>query len=304
MDWDKLRIFHHVALAGSFTRAVEQLNLSQSAISRQIISLEDTLGVPLFYRHARGLVMSEQGELLFQTVCEVFAKLSLTEALINESQGHPRGPLKITTSVAFGSMWLSGIIKEFLEEYPDIQLQLILRDDEPDLNMREADISIPSIMPNQPDIIAVPLPHYPLRVYASKEYLEKFGVPLKASDLNHHRLIVFGDPDSPASKKVNWLLNVDAKRGYIREPYLSINNVYGILQAVKSGIGIACLNQYVVKDQPNIVEILPDLEAPSVQRYIVYPEQLKHSKRIIVFRKFLEKKMLTAQENPSYTRPL
>ena len=70
MDWDKLRIFHAVAAAGSFTHAGEKLNLSQSAVSRQISALEESVRASLFHRHARGLILTEQGELLFNTVRE------------------------------------------------------------------------------------------------------------------------------------------------------------------------------------------------------------------------------------------
>src|SRR6202789_1529223 len=91
MDWDKLRVFHAVAEAGSFTHAGEALNLSQSAVSRQISALEESLHVPLFHRHARGLILTEQGELLFNTARDIFAKLGLTEAQITESRERPQG---------------------------------------------------------------------------------------------------------------------------------------------------------------------------------------------------------------------
>jgi DNA-binding transcriptional LysR family regulator len=107
MDWDKLRVFHAVAEAGSFTHAGEALNLSQSAVSRQISALEESVSMPLFHRHARGLILTEQGELLFRTAREVFAKLAMAEGLISESKDRPKGPLKITTTVAFGSVWLT-----------------------------------------------------------------------------------------------------------------------------------------------------------------------------------------------------
>ena len=84
MDWDKLRIFHAVAEVGSFTRAGETLNLSQSAVSRQISSLEDSIGVLLFHRHARGLLLTEQGELLHKTAKEIFGKLALIEGQLTE----------------------------------------------------------------------------------------------------------------------------------------------------------------------------------------------------------------------------
>src|SRR5262249_40637171 len=137
MDWDKLRVFHAVAEAGSFTHAGESLNLSQSAVSRQISALEEPLPLPLFHRHARGLILTEQGDLLYRTAREVFAKLAMTEAMLSESKDRPKGPLKVTTTVAFGSAWLVPRIREFLELYPEIQLSVVVDDSELDLSMRD-----------------------------------------------------------------------------------------------------------------------------------------------------------------------
>ena len=113
MDWDKLRVFHAVAEAGSFTHAGDTLNLSQSAVSRQISALEEALQVPLFHRHARGLILTEQGEALNRTVREVFAKLAVTEALLTESKEKPAGRLKVTTTVGFGASWLAPRLQDF-----------------------------------------------------------------------------------------------------------------------------------------------------------------------------------------------
>ena len=153
MDWDKLRVFHAVAEAGSFTHAGDVLNLSQSAVSRQVSSLEESLQVPLFHRHARGLMLTEQGEILFKTAREILAKLNMAEARISESRERPKGPLKVTTTIAFGSIWLAPRLKEFLEENPDIEVSLVLTDNELDLSMREADVAIRMTTPTQSDLI-------------------------------------------------------------------------------------------------------------------------------------------------------
>ena len=296
MDWDKLKVFYNVAQVGSFTRAAEQLNLSQSAISRQISGLEETLGAPLFYRHARGLIMTEQGDLLFDTVRDVFLRLALTEAMINESKGAPQGPLKVTTSVAFGSLWLAPRLSEFLESFPNISLKLILNDEPLDLQNREADISITQEPAHQPGLLTVPLPPYRMRIYASREYLEKNGAPLKPEDLDRHKLIVFGDDTRHMNTKVNWILHVGAKRGHVRKPYLIMNNAQAILSAVSAGLGLAAMHKYIVRDTPGLVELLPDLPGASMQRYIVYPQQLSHSKRVRAFREFLERRALEDQD--------
>ena len=177
MDWDKLRVFHAVAEAGSFTHAGENLNLSQSAVSRQISALEESVKVPLFHRHARGLILTEQGELLYRTAHDVFAKLSMAEARIRESKERPSGPLKVTTTVAFGSTWLTPRINEFLERYPEIELSLVLNDEELDLAMREADVAIRMQPPRQADLVQRQLMTLRYHVFASPEYIKQYGMP-------------------------------------------------------------------------------------------------------------------------------
>jgi DNA-binding transcriptional LysR family regulator len=291
MDWDKLRVFHAVAEAGSFTHAGEALNLSQSAVSRQISALEESLSVPLFHRHARGLILTEQGELLFRTAREVFAKLSMAEGLITESKDRPKGPLKITTTVAFGATWLTPRIREFLDLYPEIEVSLVVDDTELDLSMREADVAIRMSPPRQPDLIQRHLLSVPSHVYAAPEYIKKHGMPRRPEDLDEHRLIVYGEDARPPVQNVNWLLDVAARPGRERKPILSVNNFYAMLRAVDSGLGVAALSDFMAVEAANLVRILPELNGPPVEAYFVYPEELRSSKRISVFRDFLLRKV-------------
>lgn len=291
MDWDKLRVFHAVAEAGSFTHAGESLNLSQSAVSRQISGLEENLNVPLFHRHARGLILTEQGELLYRTAREVFAKLAMTEAQLSESKDRPQGPLKITTTVAFGSLWLTPRIREFLDLYPEISVSILLDDGELDLAMREADVAIRMVPPRQPDLIQRHLLTMSHHVYASPDYLKKFGMPKTAEDLDRHHVIIFGDEVKTPAANVNWLLEAGARPDSPRRPILKVNNIYGIIRAVESSLGIASLPNYLSREASNLVQILPELHGPSFDAYFVYPEELRHSKRITVFRDFLLRKI-------------
>ena len=291
MDWDKLRVFHAVAAAGSFTHAGQSLNLSQSAVSRQVGSLEESLHVPLFHRHARGLILTEQGELLYQTTKEVFAKLAMTEAVLGETAGRPKGPLKITTTVDFGSIWLTPRMKEFTELFPEIEVELVLDDAERDLAMREADVAVRMMPPRQPGLIQRQLMTMHFHVYASPEYLKTHGMPKKPGDLADHMIIVYGEEARPPVTDVNWLLGVARKRDERARAILKVNNIYGIYRAVRSGVGIAALPDYTVRQVSNLVRILPELEGPSYAAYFVYPEELRHSKRIAVFRDYLLRKI-------------
>jgi DNA-binding transcriptional LysR family regulator len=291
MDWDKLRVFHAVAEAGSFTHAGELLNLSQSAVSRQISALEESLQTTLFHRHARGLILTEQGELLYQTTHEVYHKLAMAEAQLSESKERPSGPLKITTTIGLGSLWLTSRIKEFIELYPEVDVTLILTDTELDLSMREADIAVRLQSPRQPDLIQRPLLTVHTHVYAAEEYLAEYGVPEKPEDLDNHRLLVYGQEWPAPVPEVNWILNLGARPDSRRKPILRVNNIYGIYRACRSGLGLAGLPDYAIPAGTNLKRILPDINGPSFRAYFVYPEELRHSKRIGVFRDFLLRKV-------------
>ena len=247
MDWDKLRIFHAVAQAGSFTHAGETLNLSQSAISRQISSLEHDLGVILFHRHARGLVRTEQGELLYTTTRDVHHKLATAESVLMDSTERPRGPLKVTTTVAFGSIWLTPRMKQFIDLYPEITLTLLLTDEEIDLSMREADVAIRLNPPTQPDLVQRRLMTLHNHVYAAPEYLKAHSMPQSVEDLVDHNLVVYGEDFHPPTAHINWLLDAAAKAGVTPANLLKVNNIYGIYRAVQSGVGIAALPDYTAR---------------------------------------------------------
>ncbi len=296
MDWDKLRVFHAVAEAGSFTHAGETLNLSQSAVSRQISQLEDSLKVALFHRHARGLILTEQGETLYRTARDVFAKLAAAEASLSEGKELPRGPLKITTPVAFGSTWLASRIGKFLELYPEITVNLIIDDGELDLGMRQADVAIRLTPPRQPDLIQRHIKNIKLHLYAAPSYLKHAGMPQTAEDLQDHRLVLYGDTPHPPFPNVNWLREVATggnRRAHTNT--FSVNNYYAILRAVQGGVGIAAIPDYLAQEDSSLVRIMPDIEGPQVPAYFVYPEELRHSKRITVLRDFLIQEVALTQ---------
>ena len=286
MDWDKLRVFHAVAEAGSFTHAGDTLNLSQSAVSRQISALEEALSVPLFHRHARGLILTEQGDQLNRTVREVFAKLAMTEALLTESRDKPAGRLKITTTVGFGSTWLAPRLPAFLEMHPDISVSLLLDDGDLDLAMREADVAIRMHPPKQPDLIQRHLFEIEWLVCASPGYLEKHGTPASIEDLDKHRLVLFGDYRPPVSE-INWLAEAERRPGSPRRAVLEVNNVASMAQTIRSGLGIGSLPSWMAPELEGLTRLLPDVKRPKVDCYFVYPEELRNSKRVAVFRDFL-----------------
>jgi DNA-binding transcriptional LysR family regulator len=291
MDWDKLRIFHAVAEAGSFTHAGDTLNLSQSAVSRQISALEDSLRVPLFHRHARGLILTEQGELLYRTAHEVFGKLAMTEAQLSESKDRPKGKLKVNATVAFGSTWLAPRMREFMEVYPEIEVHLILSDRELDLSMREADVAIRLSPPRQADLVQRHLLTVHINVYAAAGYIKTKGMPKSVDELDEHRIVAYGHDTRPPVPDVNWLLRVGRSDNRLRRPAMTVNNTYAVMRAVESGAGIGALPEFMVQDRSDLVNILTELEGPQIDAYFVYPEEVRKSKRTMVFRDFLLRKV-------------
>ena len=286
MDWDKLRVFHAVAEAGSFTHAGETLNLSQSAVSRQISALEENLQVPLFHRHARGLILTEQGESLNRTVREVFAKLAMTEALLTESKEKPAGRIKGTTTVGFGSSWLAPRLQAFLEMYPDVTMSLLLDDADLDLAMREADVAIRMHAPKQPDLVQRHLMQLHWLVVAHPDYLARAGTPTRPEELDDHKLILFGDYRPPVAD-INFLAEAGRRAGQPRRALLEVNSLHAMAMAIRSGMGIGVLPDWMTGELDGLVRLLPDMKAPKVDVYFVYPEELRNSKRVSVFRDFL-----------------
>ncbi len=292
MDWDKLRVFHAVALAGSFTHAGEDLNLSQSAVSRQISALEEELGVQLFHRHARGLEPTEHGDLLYRTAHEILDKLAAVRARLTENKNVPAGDLRVTTTVGLGSTWLTPRTHDFLKLYPDIRLSIICDDRELDLGMREADVAIRITEPRQPNLIKKRLFTVHSHLYASPDYLQRHGAPQSIDDLDDCPLIAYGDHAPNTLRNVNWPITFGAKpHGRRRSTILQVNNIYGLLLAIESGLGIGALPDYMITPDRPLQRILPEVDGPTTDAYFVYPEELRNTKRIGVFRDFLEEQV-------------
>ena len=287
MDWDKLRIFHAAAEAGSFTHAGEALHMSQSAVSRQISALEADLKVTLFHRHARGLVLTEQGELLSHTVNEVFAKLQTAETLLSDSTTKPSGDLRITAPMGFGTIWLTQRLREFMDLYPDIRIELILNDEQVDIGMRAADVAIWTSEPEQADLIRRPLLESRVRAFASPQYVRRFGVPKVPADLDNHRIITYSGQPAIHLTAMSWIENVGREGKGPRPAALKVNSVVAVKHAIQASVGIGMIPDYMTETDSDLVPVLTETEQPTMPILFVYPEELKSSKKVQLLRDFL-----------------
>jgi DNA-binding transcriptional LysR family regulator len=285
MDWDKLKIFHNVALDLNISEAAHKMNISHSSISRQVSALERELKVSLFKRHARGLTLTEQGKILFKTAHDIFGKIALTEAQLTDSKEKPAGKLTIAATVAFGTTWLAPRIEKFANSYPEIDISILIENKYTDLAQGDADVALRLTEPTQMDLIRFPLYEFQFKIYSSPEYIEKYGIPKDVAELSKHKIVAFGHDVEPSIPDVNCILDLLPKKKNVKTLYVS--NMYGVMRAIGGGAGIGALPEYMKISSNNLVPILPDAKTPKAVIYFTYPSELKGSKKIAALRDFL-----------------
>ena len=291
MDWDKLKSFHAAAETGSLTAAGDRLGISQSAVSRQIAALEKQLGVSLFQRHARGLVLTDSGHTLHRSTLDMATAAQSASAALRDQQDVAQGDLIVTAPVAFGSAWLIPRLGNFSQAHPEMRIDLRLDDGEHyDLLKLEAECAIRLWAADKADLIQRKLGTVATNLYASPAYLKRHGRPLKPEDLDDHRIIAYGDTSTPihAMSFAERIGRDDAKP---RKAALTVNNVAAMLRAAEAGLGIADLPDYMVGGTPELERVLDSHTGPSFDLYFIYPSDLRRSRRISAFRDFLTKEV-------------
>jgi len=292
MDWDKLKTFHAAAEAGSLTGAAELLNLSQSAVSRQISALEGELSAKLFHRHTRGLLLTEPGRVLFTATAEVAAKIALAEAHLQDIRDEPSGLLRVTAPTALGAIWLAPRLTRFREQFPQIRIRLLLVDHELDIANLEADLAIRPWAATQNDVIQKKLMQVDQHLYASEPYLTRVGEPTGVDDLDRHEFVAYGPKHLASIPNLNWPLVLGLKPGdKPREPVIEANTINGMMKACEAGLGLAGLPDYVARENDRLKRVLPDQAGPPFEVYMLYPQELRGSRRIAAFSEFLSEEV-------------
>jgi DNA-binding transcriptional LysR family regulator len=286
-DWNRLRYFFIVAEAKSFSGAEKKLNLSQSAISRQIAALESEIQAPLFHRHARGIILTDQGELLFQTARDIYKQIHEAESLLLAGKNTAAGSIKITTTRSFGTMWLSKRLVTFCKNYPEINTELMIDDKTFNLSMREADFAIRMWKTRAQDVVANKFVHVRCHYYASHEYLATHGVPEKITELHRHKLIGYQNPNPVMREKLNHHLYFEQTFKRKRKTVYASTSLTTILHAVEGGLGIATLPDYMVAQNPDLQKILPDAYDNFFETYLLCPQEIAKTKRIQLLQEYL-----------------
>jgi DNA-binding transcriptional LysR family regulator len=287
LDWDKIRLFYEVVEAGNFTRAGEKLGVNQSSVSRQISALEHELKVPLFHRHPRGLILTEHGEVLYRAARDIRLRLEETNHRLTETNERPAGELRVTATVGIGGIWLAQRMSEFLDLYPEMRIQLILTNHELDLAMREADLAIRLRRPAQPDLIQRRLFTVQYHAYASHDYLERFGEPEAIDDLDRHSIVCLGGDQPAFILALHRLTKMGRDPKNPRPSRFVVNDSLALRHAIETGAGIGMAPDYAMSNNSKVKQVLRDVEMPTLDSYLVYPEEMRSVARLQVFRDFL-----------------
>ena len=297
MDWDKLKVFHAAAEAGSFTHAGEQLGLSQSAVSRQVSALEQELSVSLFHRHARGLILTEQGDLLFRTAHDVFMQLQAARAKLTDSRERPSGDLKITTTPGRRHQLADSAARRIhraLSGDPDLADRHRRRTRSVDARGRRRDPhpQADAAGPDPAQAVRDGLPR--LLLAGIHQAFRHAAHPRGTRCASHHH--AQRRQVAPHLQNRNWLIEAGRNGAGPREAYFKVNNILGLVRACQQGLGIAALPDYLVEENNRLVQLFGESDSIQLDTYFVYPEELKSVARVQVFRDFVVSK---AQRWPS-----
>ncbi|MCY4260626.1 MAG: LysR family transcriptional regulator [Rhodobacteraceae bacterium] len=293
VDWDKLRTFREVARLGRLSLAADVLGISQSALSRQISALEYSLQTQLFHRHARGIILTEQGIILQKAVEEMGLQLNSATVLIGDDKKYARGSLRLTTTVGIGNLWLIPKLPTFYRENPDLTINLLLEVRTFALAIgdagfpfpcktREADVAIRMKTPSQADLIRRKLMDTKLQLFCSRNFLSTHGEITSVKNLEDTRLISL--PDHHSASGSNLIAHI---RKCCSFRQVIINNNYGVLQCVRNGVGVGVLPNYIHTHSDDIVQVLPEFESDPIQIYLAYPSELRNSRKVQAFREFI-----------------
>ncbi|USO00987.1 MAG: LysR family transcriptional regulator [Alphaproteobacteria bacterium] len=286
MEWDKLKTFYHVTRSNSFTKAAELINLTQSAVSRQIITLEEQAGVSLFVRTKRGLVLTKEGEILFGCVQRMYNQAERARSTIHQSN-EPKGQLRVAITTGFFTGYFAPLLDGFLKQYPDIHLSIESRNNSPDWNILEFDLSISPLVQDRYNLVHHHLLANEVTLYASPEYLQKKGTPRTIQELDGHSLISFGIEGNHPFHKMNWHLYAGLREGDKRQPYFEANNPEIRVMMARQHHGIATISEeHPDLHNGTLVRVLPDVQMPIVQTYMMYPLHMQTSACVRVFRDY------------------
>lgn len=294
-DWQKVKTFYYIAKSGSFTKAAQTLRLSQPSLSRQVAQLEDHLGCPLLIRRKKGIELTRKGEELLEIVATIFVDLTgfvrYMHAATSKEKGKKRR-IRISSTHAINAYILKKLILEYAKDRPDLVFEMISNDQVIDLVMNDVDIAIRPYDPKARRVQQELLFTLEKKLYASTNYLEKYGEPQTVEELKYHHLIAPAHPHEYPYGDVRWILKLGMREDNMHVPVFTSNSIECLIEAAQNDIGIVATYQEmkIVQDS-SLKNILPDIKAQKIEEHIIYPDYFKTDKEIIALKDYLNQKL-------------
>ena len=287
-DFEAWAIFARVAELGSFSHAAEDLGLASTTVSKAITRLEQRMQTTLFHRTTRKLSLTESGRLTVERASRILADGRAIEADIVEEAAVPRGKVRVACGTAFGLATIVPIIPQFLKDYPDIELDLALTEDDVDLIGSGFDISIRLGQPPDSSLRTVRLMSFVRPLVAAPSLIERYGMPEHPSDLTRYPAII--------PTNVPWGLEWEFEHAE-HEPVsvrmsgrYHINHAGAVVPAALAGTGVALLPDFFILEElaaGTLVPLLTDWVAAPKGAYMVTPPGVARPARVRVLIEWL-----------------
>ena len=278
-DWNQIRAFLATAEEGSLSAAARALRSTQPTVGRQVSGLEQDLGVTLFERSGRSLVMTAAGHDLLEHVQAMGDAASRVSMVAAGQSQDVAGRVSVTASDLLAAGFLPPVLQRLRQEAPGIIVDIVASNRLENLTRRDADIAIRHVRPDQPDLIARQLADAQAGYYASQSYLQQYGRPTGVDDLSGHCFI--GPRDT-----TQMLAYLAAQGVVLRPEQFTTNSDSGLVmwEMMRAGLGIVLGPKNLWPDDPRVEEILTDAAPIRFPVWLATHRELRTSRRIrIVF---------------------
>lgn len=275
-DWNQVRAFLTTAEKGSLSAAARILGQTQPTLSRQVIALEQSLGVTLFERIGKRLILTDSGKDLLEQAKQMGEAANAFSLSASGRTQIIAGLVRISVSDLFSIHLMPNFLKKIQTELPQIELEIVVSNALSDLQRREADIAIRHVRPTQPELIGKFIGESTAGLYASHSWIQKHGEPKTLSQLLDHSLIGISDVDQ--------MISILTENGLaLTHENFKIRTDSGILmwEMIRKGLGVGILTTEVSNNTPELKQLLPDLFPPiPVPTWLVTHKELNTSRRI------------------------
>jgi len=293
-DWNKAKLFYHIAKCGSFLKAAQISGTDQSTLTRHVQALEKQIGFPLLIRQSTGITLTRKGEELLHEIAPFFLKMKgFCGNNHVEVGGEKKRKIRIASSHAIATHIITDLTIEYNKTNPHLVFEVIGNDDTLDVIIDDVDILIRPYDPGAAGIQQDMLFSLQKKLYASEEYLEKYGEPQTINDLKYHRLItVSSDAGHYPYADIHWILKLGMPPGKKHNPIFMSNSITSMIRAAQKGIGIIASYEIISAiKEANLKNILPDIKDKEIEEYFVYPDFLKKDLEIMKIKKYFKEKL-------------